>query len=109
MVGRSGRYRKTGTKIKDIGEFFQGREIDGKKVYGLGIYTERGSEGITMGVTAAMYSLGVSVMTIRNKPYHMDGYRQQRGSSAEALEFYKSAVSSAVPRPDIPMLIWWRI
>ena len=31
------------------------RKIDGKKVYGAYIFTERGSEGITMGVTNAMY------------------------------------------------------
>ena len=34
-------------ELKDIAEFFQGREIDGKTVYGAAIYTERGSEGIT--------------------------------------------------------------
>ena len=38
-------------QLKQIAEFFQSREIDGKKVYGASIYTERGSEGITMGVT----------------------------------------------------------
>ena len=42
---------KTYDELKQIAEFFQGREIDGKKVYGAYIYTERGSEGITMGVT----------------------------------------------------------
>ena len=30
-------------------QVFQGREIDGKKVYGAAIFTERASEGITMG------------------------------------------------------------
>ena len=47
--------RKTWDEFKQIAEFFQGREIDGKKVYGAYIYTERGSEGITMGVTNALY------------------------------------------------------
>ncbi len=42
---------KTYDELKQIAEFFQGREIDGKKVYGAYIFTERGSEGITMGVT----------------------------------------------------------
>ncbi len=42
--------------MKDIATFFQGREIDGKKVYGAAIYTERGSEGITMGVTNILYN-----------------------------------------------------
>ncbi|MCK4502141.1 MAG: carbohydrate ABC transporter substrate-binding protein, partial [Desulfuromonadales bacterium] len=45
-------------QLKDIAQFFQGREIDGKKVYGAAIYTERGSEGITMGVTNALYNYG---------------------------------------------------
>ena len=48
----------TWTELKEVAEFFQGREIDGKKVYGAAIFTERGSEGITMGVTAALYSWG---------------------------------------------------
>ncbi len=42
---------ETFDQLKQIAEFFQGREIDGKTVYGASIYTERGSEGITMGVT----------------------------------------------------------
>ncbi len=45
---------KTWTELKEVAEFFQGREIDGEKRYGAAIYTERGSEGITMGVTAAL-------------------------------------------------------
>ncbi len=40
---------QTWDELKQVAEFFQGREIDGKKVYGAYIYTERGSEGITMG------------------------------------------------------------
>ena len=39
-------------------QFFQGRDIDGTTVYGAAIYTERGSEGITMGVTNALYNYG---------------------------------------------------
>ena len=44
---------KTWTELKQVAEFFQNRDIDGKKVYGAAIFTERGSEGITMGATAA--------------------------------------------------------
>ena len=40
---------KTWDEFKRVAEFFQGREIDGKKVYGAYIFTERGCEGITMG------------------------------------------------------------
>ena len=42
---------KTWDEFKQVAKFFQGRKIDGKKVYGAYIFTERGSEGITMGVT----------------------------------------------------------
>ena len=44
-------------ELKDIAQFFQGRDIDGATVYGAAIYTERGSEGITMGVTNALIEL----------------------------------------------------
>ena len=53
--------RKTWDELKQTAEFFQGREIDGKKVYGAYIFTERGSEGITMGVTNALYNLRLRV------------------------------------------------
>ena len=82
-------------ELKEIGEFFQGREIDGKKVYGMGIYTERGSEGITMGVTAAMYSWGFQYEN-PDKPYDMNGYVNS-AEAAEALEFYKSLYQCCVP------------
>ena len=59
---------KTWTELKEIAEFFQGREIDGKKVYGAAIFTERGSEGITMGVTAALYSCGFKYQKTPGKP-----------------------------------------
>jgi multiple sugar transport system substrate-binding protein len=83
------------SQLKEIGQFFQGREIDGKKVYGMGIYTERGSEGITMGVTAAMYSWGFSYEN-PNKPYDMKGYVNSP-VAAEALEFYKGLYDCCTP------------
>jgi multiple sugar transport system substrate-binding protein len=83
------------TQLKQIGEFFQGREIDGKKVYGMGIYTERGSEGITMGVTAAMYAWGMRYDN-PDKPYDMEGYING-AESVEALEFYKSLYECCTP------------
>jgi len=42
----------------EIAKFFQGKEIDGNTVYGASIFTERGSEGITMGITGALYPWG---------------------------------------------------
>src|SRR6266850_3890518 len=86
---------KTWDELKQVGEFFQGREIDGKKVYGMAINTERGSEGITMGVTAALYAWGFQYQD-PNKPYHMDGFVNSP-DAVKALEFYKSLYKCCVP------------
>ncbi len=48
---------KTWDEFLQVAKFFQNRVIDGKKVYGAYIFTERGSEGITMGVTNVLYEL----------------------------------------------------
>src|SRR3954465_338606 len=86
---------KTLDELRDIGQFFQGRTIDGKKVYGAAIYTERGSEGITMGVTSVMYADG---MTYDNpkKPYDMKGYINGPGA-VEGLKFYKELYDCCTP------------
>jgi multiple sugar transport system substrate-binding protein len=86
---------KTWTELKEVGEFFQGREIDGKKVYGASIYTERGSEGITMGVTSAMYAWGFQYEDPK-KPYAMEGFTNSK-DAVEALEFYKSIYKCCTP------------
>jgi multiple sugar transport system substrate-binding protein len=86
---------KSWDELKEVATFFQGREIDGKTVYGAAIYTERGSEGITMGVTAAMYSWGFQYQDPDN-PYHMDGYVNSP-EAVEALEFYKSLFECCTP------------
>jgi multiple sugar transport system substrate-binding protein len=79
---------KTWDQLKDIAEFFQNRTIDGKKVYGAYIFTERGSEGITMGVTNAMYDWGFTYDNPK-KPYQMDGFVNSK-DAAKGLEFYKA-------------------
>jgi len=86
---------KTWTEMKQIAEFFQEREIDGKKVYGLAIFTERGSEGITMGATSALYSYGFKY---ENTPgqYDMDGAVNSAGA-VEGLEMYKSLYNCCTP------------
>ena len=86
---------KTLAELKDIAEFFQGREIDGKTVYGAAIYTERGSEGITMGVTNALYNYGFKY-TNPDKPYDLEGFVNSKGA-IEGLEFYKSLYDCCVP------------
>ncbi len=86
---------KNWDQLMDIGKFFQGREIDGKKRYGLAIYTERGSEGITMGVTSAMYAWGMRYDDPKN-PYHMEGFLNS-ADTVEALEFYKELYDCCTP------------
>ncbi len=86
---------KTWDELKDIAEFFQGREVDGKKVYGAAIFTERGSEGITMGVTAALYAWGFQYQN-PDKPYDMEGFVNSPDAVA-ALEFYKELYKCCTP------------
>jgi multiple sugar transport system substrate-binding protein len=82
-------------ELMEVAKFFQGREIDGKTVYGAAIYTERGSEGITMGVTAALYSWGFQYQD-PNEPYHMEGFVNSPDAVA-ALEFYKDLFKCCTP------------
>jgi len=86
---------KTWTELKQVAEFFQNRTIDGKKVYGAAIFTERGSEGITMGVTSALYSWGFRYEDPA-KPYSMEGFVNSK-DAVEALEFYKSLFKCCTP------------
>ena len=82
-------------ELKEVATFFQGREIDGETRYGAAIYTERGSEGITMGVTAALYPWGFKY---ENDPgsYDMEG-AVNSAASVEGLEFYKSLYDCCSP------------
>ncbi len=82
-------------ELKDIAQFFQGREIDGNTVYGAAIYTERGSEGITMGVTNALYNYGFEYGNPAS-PYELDGFVNS-ASAAAGLEFYKELYDTATP------------
>ncbi len=82
-------------QLKDIAEFFQGHEIDGKKVYGAAIYTERGSEGITMGVTNALYNYGFEYQDPEH-PYHMEGFVNSPGA-VKGLEYYKALYDCCTP------------
>jgi len=85
----------TWTELKEVAEFFQGREIDGKTVYGAAIFTERGSEGITLGVTSALYPWGFQYQN-PDKPYDMEGYVNSP-EAVEALEFYKALYQCCTP------------
>ncbi len=82
-------------EFKEIAEFFQGREIDGKTVYGASIYTERGSEGITMGVTNVLYNYGFEYGNPDN-PYELEGFVNS-AEAAAGLEFYKELYDCCTP------------
>jgi multiple sugar transport system substrate-binding protein len=93
--GRDLAVPKTLDELSDIAKFFQGREIDGKKVYGASIYTERGSEGITMGVSNYLYDYGFKYQD-PNKPYAMDGFVNSAGA-VKGLEAYKALYKCCTP------------
>lgn len=82
-------------QLKDIAQFFQGRVIDGKKVYGAAIYTERGSEGITMGITNALYNYGFKYENPK-KPYDIEGFVNSPGA-VKALEYYRELYKTGTP------------
>ena len=86
---------KTFEELKHIAEFFQGRVIDGKTVYGAAIYTERGSEGITMGAMDVLYSYGFEYQN-PDKPYELEGYVNS-DKSVKGLEFYKELYNCCAP------------
>ncbi|MDM8164593.1 ABC transporter substrate-binding protein [Roseovarius sp.] len=93
--GRDLKAPETLAELKDIAEFFQDREIDGKTVYGAAIYTERGSEGITMGVTNALYNYGFQYGNPEN-PYELEGFVNSP-EAAEGLEYYKALYDCCTP------------
>lgn len=86
---------RTQKQLAEIAKFFQGREIDGKKVYGAAMYTERGSEGITMGVTGALYPFGFGYERTPGS-YNMRGVVNSP-DAVKALEFYKDMYKTATP------------
>ncbi|WP_416799406.1 ABC transporter substrate-binding protein [Ciceribacter azotifigens] len=93
--GRDLAVPKTFAELKDIAEFFQGRNIDGKTVYGAAIYTERGSEGITMGAMDVLYSFGFEYQN-PDKPYDMEGFVNSPQTIA-GLEYYKALYDCCTP------------
>ena len=86
---------KNWTEFKQIAEFFQGREINGQKVYGAAIFTERGSEGITMGATSVLYPFGFKYENTPGK-YDMAGAVNSADAVA-GLEFYKELYKCCTP------------
>jgi multiple sugar transport system substrate-binding protein len=83
------------TELMEIAKFFQNREIDGKRVFGAAIFTERGSEGITMGVANALYPFGFRYQDPA-KPYAMQGFVNSAGA-VRGLEFYRELYRCCTP------------
>ena len=94
-VGRELAVPKTWDEFREVAEFFQGREIDGKTVYGAAIFTERGSEGITMGATSVLYPFGFKYETEPGN-YEMEGAVNSPDAVA-GLEFYKELYECCTP------------
>ncbi len=83
------------SELTDIAQFFQGRDIDGTTVYGAAIYTERGSEGITMGVTNWLYNYGF-LYENPDQPYDLEGFVNSAGA-VEGLEAYRNLYDTGTP------------
>jgi len=86
---------KSQVELLEIAKFFQGKEIDGKTVYGAAIFTERGSEGITMGATSALYTHGFKYEKTPGK-YDMEGAVNSPEAVA-GLEYYKDLYNCCTP------------
>ena len=84
----------TWAEFKQVAEFFT-RTIDGKKVYGTYLFTERGSEGITMGVSNVLYPYGFKYEDPK-KHYAMDGF-VNGADAVKGLEFYKELYKCCTP------------
>ncbi|MGO8601366.1 carbohydrate ABC transporter substrate-binding protein, partial [Rhizobium ruizarguesonis] len=74
---------------------FQKRQIDGKTVSGASIYTERGSEGLTMGVTNVLSDWGFQYENPK-KPYNMAGFVNS-DDAVKGIEFYTSLYDCCTP------------
>ena len=86
---------KTWPELIETAKFFQGKEIDGKKVYGAAIFTERASEGITMGATQALYANGFKY---EKTPANMTWKaRSIRPDAVKGLEEYKELYKCCTP------------
>jgi len=94
-TGQELREPQSQEELLQIAQFFQGREIDGQTRYGAAIFTERGSEGITMGATGAMYAWGFEYETEPGS-YQMEG-AVNSPEAVEALEFYRTFYETATP------------
>ncbi len=89
----------TWTELLEVAKFFNGREIDGKKVAGAAIFVERASEGMTMGYSAAFYAWG-GQYSDPQKPFVVEGFINSK-AAIEALEAYRQLYKNYTP-PNSP-------
>ncbi len=82
-------------ELVDIANFFQGRIIDGKKVYGAAIYTEGQAEGITMGFTSAFHAWGAQLHSPNNTST-IDGFVNSP-KAITALKAYRELYECCSP------------
>jgi len=94
-TGRDLTVPQTWAELLETAKFFQGKEIDGKKVYGAAIFTERASEGITMGATQALYANGFKYENTPGK-YDMKG-AVNSADAVKGLEMYKELYKCCTP------------
>jgi multiple sugar transport system substrate-binding protein len=94
-AGRDLAIPTTWDELLEVAKFFNGREIDGKTVYGAAIFTERASEGITMGATQALYAHGFQYENTAGK-YDMDG-AVNSADAVKGLEVYKELYKCCTP------------
>src|SRR5205814_5314776 len=93
--GRALEAPKTWDECKQVGQFFHNRVIDGKKVYGAALYTERGTEGIAMGVTNTLYAYGFEYENPK-KSYEMKGFVNSSGAD-KGQKRYKDLYDCCTP------------
>ena len=93
---RPRRRRRPATELKEIAEFFQGREIDGKKVYGA-VDLHRARLGRHHhGRDERPLCLWLQVRRSRSKPYDMEGFVNS-ADAVKGLEFYKALYKCCTP------------
>ena len=95
QTGRDLAAPTTWDELIETSSFFNGQEIDGNKVFGSAIFTERASEGITMGATSAMYPYGFKYETSPGS-YDMQGAVNSPEAIA-GLEAYKELYDCCQP------------
>ena len=92
---------KTWTEFKQVGEFFSGKQIDGKKVYGTYLFTERGHRGHHHGRHQRALSRRASSTRTRRRPYNDGRLREFRPDADAAASSSTRRSTSAALAPGL--------